>query len=168
VRHVEVVVIGGGFAGLSAALHLKLARPHLDVLLVEAGRVGAGASGRNTGLLGPGVGGSIVELRAKLGAEGARRAYEATLDAVRRVATLIDEEKLACGFERSGQLLVARSVAQLRRLEAQARAFEALGFSVPLLAKDEIPLPTTAFHGALRFDEAGVRSRLDTVGAWPT
>ncbi len=49
----DVAVIGGGFAGLSCARHLKEASPSLDVALVEREFVGFGASGRNAGVLSP-------------------------------------------------------------------------------------------------------------------
>ena len=48
----DVCVIGGGYTGLSAALNL--AEQGLDVVLLEAGRIGWGASGRNGGLIGSG------------------------------------------------------------------------------------------------------------------
>lgn len=50
--HADVVVVGAGYTGLSAALHL--AEAGMDVLLLEANRVGFGASGRNGGQLGSG------------------------------------------------------------------------------------------------------------------
>jgi glycine/D-amino acid oxidase-like deaminating enzyme len=45
----ELAVVGGGFTGLWAALLAKEAHPDLDVVLIEAGSVGDGASGRNGG-----------------------------------------------------------------------------------------------------------------------
>lgn len=47
----DVVVVGGGFSGLSTALHLLEARPGLDIVLLEGERIGFGASGRNAGML---------------------------------------------------------------------------------------------------------------------
>ena len=52
-RDAEVVIIGGGIAGVVTALHLVEARPGLDVMLLDAGRIGFGASGRSAGLLSP-------------------------------------------------------------------------------------------------------------------
>src|SRR4051812_41163296 len=78
----QVAIVGGGFTGLSAAYHLNAERPDLDIVLVEAAHVGAGASGRSTGMLGPGVGGTILDLVRRFGRDGARAAFQATLEAV--------------------------------------------------------------------------------------
>ncbi|UCG33984.1 MAG: FAD-dependent oxidoreductase, partial [Phycisphaerales bacterium] len=48
---VDVAIIGGGFTGLSSAYHIKTRFPDLRVALLEARRLGFGASGRNGGLL---------------------------------------------------------------------------------------------------------------------
>lgn len=63
-KHYDVVIIGGGFTGLNAALHL--AEKGVDVALLEAHRFGDGASGRNGGQMGTGQ---------RLGAEEAEKAY---------------------------------------------------------------------------------------------
>jgi glycine/D-amino acid oxidase-like deaminating enzyme len=49
----DVAIVGGGFAGLSCARHLKEADPSLDIALVERDQVGSGASGRNAGIISP-------------------------------------------------------------------------------------------------------------------
>src|SRR5579863_10709165 len=79
---VDTVVIGAGLTGLSAAYHLLKASPGRKVVILEAGRVGAGASSRSTGMLTPGVGQSIVSLIRRVGPRVARRLYQETLDAV--------------------------------------------------------------------------------------
>ncbi len=56
----DVCVIGGGFTGLSAALNL--AEQGMDVVLLEAERIGFGASGRNGGLIGSGQRGDLLEM----------------------------------------------------------------------------------------------------------
>ena len=52
-RIIDLVVVGGGFAGLSTAYHCLAARPDLDVVILDRDEVGSGASGRNAGMVIP-------------------------------------------------------------------------------------------------------------------
>lgn len=128
----EVVVVGGGFAGLSAAFHLIQERPGLDVVLLEGHSVGSGASGRNTGMLGPRVGGMLSDLCRRFGAAEGQRLYQASLDAVLQVKALIRAETLACDLEDTPQVKVALTQRQAATLQAEARLLEKLGFATSL------------------------------------
>lgn len=75
----DLCVIGGGYTGLSAALHA--AETGLDVVLLDAHRVGFGASGRNGGQVGSGFNKSQRDLEARLGAEDARKLWDMAEDA---------------------------------------------------------------------------------------
>ncbi|TKW67307.1 MAG: FAD-binding oxidoreductase [Paracoccus denitrificans] len=77
----DVCVVGGGYTGLSAALHL--ADAGFDVVLLEAHRVGFGASGRNGGQLGSGQRLDVAELERMAGRDGARRLWDMAEDAKR-------------------------------------------------------------------------------------
>lgn len=125
----EVAVVGGGFAGLSAAYHLVQERPGLDVALVERNSIGSGASGRNTGMLGPRVGGMLLDLRRKFGEAEARRLYESSVEAVALVKALIRAEGLACDLEEAPQVKVALTHRQASTLQAEGRLLDALGFA---------------------------------------
>ena len=70
----DVAIIGGGFTGLQAAFNL--ARLGVSVVLIEGGRFGDGASGRNGGQLGTGQRASPVELEAELGFERSKALFE--------------------------------------------------------------------------------------------
>ena len=70
----DVCIIGAGFTGLSAALHL--ARKGLDVVVLDAHRAGFGASGRNGGQVGSGFNASQSTLEKKLGLDQARALWE--------------------------------------------------------------------------------------------
>jgi gamma-glutamylputrescine oxidase len=123
---VDTAVIGGGLAGLSAAYHLLGRRPGARLVLLEARRIGAGASGRTTGLLGPGVGQSLAGLVRRWGPARARALYVATLRAVEDVGRLVARERIDCELAMTGQLVVARSPAGRDRLAAQGRLLRRL------------------------------------------
>src|SRR2546423_1184409 len=100
----EIAIVGGGVTGLSAAYHLIHERPGADIVLLESNRVGSGASGRNTGMLGPRVGGSILDLCRRYGEPEAKRLYQISLDAVDQLKALIAAEQIACDLEERQQV----------------------------------------------------------------
>jgi glycine/D-amino acid oxidase-like deaminating enzyme len=119
--HADVVVGGGGFTGLSAAL--SLARKGASVVVLEAGRIAGEASGRNGGHVNNGLAVDYGALADKLGVEQARAlylAYDAAVDTVERV---IAQEGIACDFARNGKLKLADRPAHF---DALARSFERL------------------------------------------
>jgi gamma-glutamylputrescine oxidase len=94
-RICDVAVIGGGLAGLSAALSL-VERGHKDVTLIEARRVGWGASGRNGGFVSPGFAKGMKSLIRSQGPEKPRELYRLSLDAVHLVRQRIDRYAIPC------------------------------------------------------------------------
>ena len=92
----DVAVIGGGFTGLSAALHL--ARAGYDVALLEASRVGFGASGRNGGQVGTGQRVDQDALERMVGREDARALWQLGRDAVALVRAIAADPQVATPF----------------------------------------------------------------------
>jgi len=90
----DVCVVGGGYAGLSAALHL--AEAGLDVRLVEANRVGWGASGRNGGQLGACPRADIRKYERTVGPDDARKVWDIAIEANRLVRDLIARHGIDC------------------------------------------------------------------------
>jgi len=90
----DVCVIGAGYTGLSAALHL--AERGFDVVLLEAQRVGFGASGRNGGQLGSGQRIGQDRIAALLGAEDAARLWALAEEAKALVKALIARHAIEC------------------------------------------------------------------------
>ncbi|MXU66717.1 NAD(P)/FAD-dependent oxidoreductase [Oceanomicrobium pacificus] len=92
----DVCVVGGGFTGLSAALHL--AERGYKVVLLEAQRVGFGASGRNGGQVGTGQRVDQEELDKMVGRETSDRLWDLAQDSVALVKDLIARHKIDCGY----------------------------------------------------------------------
>lgn len=95
----DVCVIGAGYTGLSAALHL--AEQGRDVVLLDAQRVGFGASGRNGGQLGSGQRQDQAALEAMVGIDDARKLWTLGEDAKTLVKSLIETHQIDC-FLRPG------------------------------------------------------------------
>jgi glycine/D-amino acid oxidase-like deaminating enzyme len=101
----DVVVVGAGFTGLSAAL--ALARRGASVTVLEAGRVIGEASGRNGGHCSSGVAHDFATLAARLGLDTARAFNQAYAAAVDTVETVVKQEAIDCDFMRNGKLKLA-------------------------------------------------------------
>ena len=102
----DLVVIGGGCTGLSAALHA--AKRGWRVVLLEGGKLGWGASGRNGGQIIPGLRQGPRELAQHYGMDEARRLFTLSVSARDLVAALIEEHGIACDLALTGHLYTAR------------------------------------------------------------
>lgn len=91
----DIAMVGGGLAGLSAALSL-IERGQRDVTVIDANRVGWGASGRNGGFVSPGFAIGMMPLIRKYGPDKARTLYGLTVDAVHQVRQRIDRYAIPC------------------------------------------------------------------------
>ena len=101
-RQADVCVIGGGFTGLSAALNL--AERGLDVVLLEAERIGFGASGRCGGLVGSGQRKDVIETEQAFGLERSKLLWDFAEAAKQEIRERVDKHDIACDLQR-GQLV---------------------------------------------------------------
>lgn len=111
--YADVCVIGGGYTGLSAALHL--AEAGVRVVLLEAKMIGFGASGRNGGQIHTGLRKEQAELECWLGAEHARDLWNLTEESKSLVCGLIAKHGIDCAL-RDGLVIAAHDKAALRDL----------------------------------------------------
>lgn len=102
---VDVAIVGGGLTGLNAAI--RLARKGATVVVLEQGRFGSGASGRNGGMCTTGVAVGAKAAVDRYGLTAARDYHNAYLEAVDFVEELVRIEDIDCDFRRAGRLGVA-------------------------------------------------------------
>jgi gamma-glutamylputrescine oxidase len=97
----DVCVIGGGFTGVSAAINLVEAG--YSVVLLEAERIGFGASGRNGGLIGSGQRKDVVELESQFGARMSRQLWDFAEAAKAEIRQRVQKHDIPCDLQ-SGQV----------------------------------------------------------------
>jgi gamma-glutamylputrescine oxidase len=151
----DVVVIGGGFTGLSAAL--ACAEKGLKVALVEAQSIGFGASGRNGGQLIPGLRWSMREIDAAFGRERAKAIFDLAWGAGARVHDRIVKHDIQCDLK-SGHLEAAYKPGHFDDMQREA-AFLAREFgwdSVEVVAPADLHKHINGgdYHGGL-YDSKG-------------
>ena len=151
----DVVVVGAGYTGLSAALHL--AEAGVDVIVLEAAEIGFGGSGRNVGLVNAGLWLPPTDVIRTLGTTYGERLVTLLSDAPSLVFDLIERHGIDCEATRTGTLHCAVGRRGLRQLEARAAQWQALGAPVRLLDRAEAEAKTGsgAFEGALLDRRAG-------------
>lgn len=113
----DVVVIGGGFTGLTAARELRRDNPELKVLVLEAREIGFGASGRNGGFSMTLFGMEPEVTEALWGRDRTRQAQDYMKQAVSYVKDLVETERLDSDYEHTGMWRLAYSAPQEKRLK---------------------------------------------------
>jgi glycine/D-amino acid oxidase-like deaminating enzyme len=151
----DAVVIGAGYTGLSAALHLALAG--VSVVVLESVDVGFGGSGRNVGLVNAGMWVSPDEVAATLGAEYGERLLRVLGDAPKLVFDLVDRYGMQCEPVRTGTLHCAVGAGGLADIKRRAAQWQARGAPVQLLSAAETAakLGTGVYTGSLWDRRAG-------------
>jgi len=123
-RHADVCIIGAGFSGINTAI--ELAERGLSVIVLEAKRIGWGASGRNGGQLIRGVGHDLAPFRNRIGEDGIAYLEKAGLESVKIVAQRIEQHAIDCDL-RWGFAELAHNRKHLRALEAEQEHLIRLG-----------------------------------------
>ena len=118
----DVAIIGAGFTGLSAALHLaKLGK---QVVVLEAQTPGWGASGRNGGQVNPGFIKNLNHAISKFGADIGRRMIALSGNAGKLVFNLIAQHDIRCDARPVSWLRAAHNAMELQSLERKARQWQ--------------------------------------------
>jgi glycine/D-amino acid oxidase-like deaminating enzyme len=152
---VDVAVIGGGFTGLSAALHLR--EMNVDVAVLEAEEIGFGGSGRNVGLVNAGLWMRPADVIDCLGQDRGGTLIRQLGEAPGLVFGLIERHGIQCEPVRNGTLHCAVGDSGYREVAERARQWQALGAPVSLLdsAATERKVGSDAYRGSLLDMRAG-------------
>jgi glycine/D-amino acid oxidase-like deaminating enzyme len=147
---VDVAIVGGGITGLNAAI--RLARKGAATVVLEQGRFGSGASGRNGGMCTTGVSVGPAAAVRRYGLAAARAYHDAYREAVDFIESLVRTEGIDCDFRRAGRLGVAfRPSHHEHQRATQKLLAEQFGHETILIAPAELrtELGSSYYHGAL-------------------
>ncbi|MFC1996302.1 NAD(P)/FAD-dependent oxidoreductase [Chloroflexota bacterium] len=125
----DVVIIGGGFTGLSSAYNIRQKYPDKKIVLLEGACCGYGASGRNGGFC---IATSLVDWNQKE-PERRQKDLEVSLFGIEQIKMLISEFGVDCDFNESGMLEVAMNDKQAKSLESYQKELKLLGLESTLL-----------------------------------
>ncbi|MBN1452520.1 MAG: FAD-binding oxidoreductase [Anaerolineales bacterium] len=146
----DVVVIGGGLTGTSAAL--RLAKGGAKVTLLEAETIGWGASSRNGGQALSCLHHTLSKLIEQHGLERAREMFRASVRAADTVARIVAEEGIDCDYARNGNIEAASKPGHFDRLKVeQGTLARVADYEVRLVPPEEVAteLGTDSYHGLL-------------------
>lgn len=151
----DIAIVGAGYTGLSAALHLASAG--VSVVVLEAEEVGFGGSGRNVGLVNAGLWVMPSNVIAGLGPVHGPRILRLLGDAPSVVFDLVAQHGMACEAEHTGTLHCGVGNMGLVSLKERTRQWQRLGAPVRLLDRDETreKVGSRAYAGALLDARAG-------------
>lgn len=152
----DVCVIGGGYTGLSTALHAAEAGG--DVILLEAAEPGWGASGRNGGQVIPGFKLDPDDLVKRYGSERGERLAEFSGAAPELVFDLIRRHRIDCDARPGRWIHAVHGDAALAEEEERVRQWRERGADIEMLDRGE----TEALLGTNRY----IAGALDRRGGW--
>lgn len=146
---VDVAIVGGGFTGLSTALHC--AEKGLSTHVIEAKQIGYGGSGRNVGLVNAALWMPPRKVREALGPTYGPRFISKFGKGPEMVFSLIEKHQIRCEMTRTGTIHAAHGPSGFADLQDRHAEWQRLGEPVDLLNREEVAelIGTKHFHGGL-------------------
>jgi glycine/D-amino acid oxidase-like deaminating enzyme len=152
----DVVVVGGGLAGINAAR--ELATRGRSVAVLEAHTLGWGASTRNGGIVHAGYKWGPTALGKRYGAETGRALYQETLESYALVKRLIADEAIDCDFREVGHVELAYAPSHVEDLERERDSLHAVGVEAELVPRERIreEIGSDAYFAGLAVPNSGL------------
>ncbi len=142
----EVAIVGGGIAGLTAAYLLK--KSGLKVAVLEKNTIGSGTTGGTTGKVTAQHGLIYQDLQKRLGEQTARIYGEANLTAVERIAQVIKDENIQCDWQRDDNYVYTVDPKKVNKFQKEAATAMRLGLPATFEANLNLPFEVA---GAVKF-----------------
>lgn len=146
----DVAVIGGGFAGLHAAL--CLVESGRDVVVLERSICGGSSSGKSGGFLTPATESDLSQLIGLFGIDEAKRIYSIPIQGINLITSTIKKYNINCDLQKQDALYIAISKADIETLKEEAEALKKLGYSSTFYGGKKLQSvhPGNNYHAGLR------------------
>lgn len=153
-RVADVVIVGGGFSGLSSAYHIQQRFPEKKILLLEGACCGYGASGRNGGFC---IATSLIDWD-ETDPDRRRDNQKVSYYGLNYIKKMIAEHDIDCDFEENGMLEVGLNEKQIHALEKYHTVLTGFGFDSTLLqGKDlEVEINSDQFIAGLKISHGAI------------
>jgi len=134
----EIVVVGGGYTGLLCAINL-IENYNLDVILIEAGKIGWGASSRNGGFCSfPPIKTSFKKLQKIYGKEETKKFFRNAVEGSNYTKDIISNYNIDCDITGESNFIVAHHPNKFKQIKEQAEVYKSeFGIETELYSKEE-------------------------------
>ncbi|NUN07472.1 MAG: FAD-binding oxidoreductase [Bdellovibrio sp.] len=153
-KNYDIVVVGGGIAGLSTAYWLQRHDPHLKIAVLEKNLVGSGASGRNAGFVTCGSTEHFIKLQDQFGLEKATEIWKFSEDNRKLLLEhVIQDSADAVDFRPTGSCTVAPSAAHWEKYQAIGAVMRTQGLDVQEVGPQDLERDygVTGFDGGIQY-----------------
>jgi glycine/D-amino acid oxidase-like deaminating enzyme len=146
----DVLIIGGGYTGTTAAIRLRQAG--VQVVLIDKEKLGTTASARNGGMTLTGLSEGSVTIEKKLGKEKVKQLFAESLESINTVERLVAEGNIDCDFHRYGHLEAAFKPSHFESLkQEQEHLINQFNHETHIIHPGELKteIDSALYHGAL-------------------